>query len=419
MTKTRILSMDGGPSDVVYLSCLKHIEQDHPGFLAQTQVLTGTSVGAVSALYFARHIDSVSAGDSTVELIENCIQMLLEAFQIDPDPEAFNRLFVGKTSMYSDERIREVCSREEHLGADTTLSQLNRRVVVPATGTLGPFQPQIYDSASDGHGDALAIEVALESGAFPILFPLQNDLSDGGMAANNPAMDALAKVIAGGQTSLDDIVLLTVGGDGSTSSLSNIFLPSPEGRVFDPEQPMEHFQPFLNQMPDPASDEVEALFDRLRAAFEGVIDNVSKLSDSDGMKQKLGHALFVDIHDLFDLNDTGQTRASQSWGWRPWLAYVLNPAFALQVFLNNQGAGPAQQASWLIGERSLRLAPMAIMDTNMLFLLYFLFGNRDILTSISRLAADLWANPITNGLFEFQPKVNPTYDWVQEYWLAQ
>ncbi len=103
------------------------------------------------------------------------------------------------------------------------------------------------------------------------------------------------------------------------------------------------------------------------------------------------------------------------WGWA-WLLYLLNPVFFLQVLLNNQGLTAARQAKCLLGGQALRLAPMAILDSNQLFLLFFFFGPNGLLRASADATASLWENPFTSVAFDFQPNSIDTFEWLERHW---
>ncbi len=396
-TKTRILSMDGGPTGLTYLDVLLKIEQRRPGFLAGVDIFVGTSFGALSALYLAKFVDSNE--DGTV-VIQGCIDFVQAAFDLTPKLDNWERLLVGKLPMYDNADIAAVLSSV--LGAATTIGDLDRRVIIVAAGSVDPSGPVIYDSDADPSPNVC--EVALESSAAPILLPLRNGRVDGGLASNSPSMEAVSLLLsASSGLSPEDLVLLSVGGDGGSSSLSNLFVPgasagSTEARVA------------ALQQPEGAPDEVAALYEKAAEVLEQWEGCERQLADPEYTIPRIGRPFFTE-EELFD-----ESSGNGDWGWRAWLLYLFNPVFFLQVLLNNQGLTAARQAKCLLGGQALRLAPMAILDSNQLFLLFFFFGPNGLLRASADVTASLWENPFTSVAFDFQPNSIDTFEWLERHW---
>ncbi len=91
-----------------------------------------------------------------------------------------------------------------------------------------------------------------------------------------------------------------------------------------------------------------------------------------------------------------------NWGWRAWLAYLFNPVYAMQVFLNSQGRGTHEVVRRLLEPGcSLRVAPVAMVPTNVI-LLAMILAQPDLAKEAGQRTAALWSNPLTNALLDFE-----------------
>jgi hypothetical protein len=123
----RVLSIDGGPSAIVHLRLLRKIEAHLPGFLDRSELLTGTSDGALVNVYLAH---ALTQGRSGLEALDGCIEYhneLLRAFKMGP----WNvlRLASGLLSMSDGSDMRKVLRK--HLG-EATLRSLRKPVSLTA-----------------------------------------------------------------------------------------------------------------------------------------------------------------------------------------------------------------------------------------------------------------------------------------------
>ena len=254
MAETRILAMDGGPAGLVYLNVLLRIERKRPGFLESVDVLAGASFGGLSALYLAKNM--VPGADGT-DVIEGCIAFMNQVLDLSPQPQNWQRLIEGKLPMYDNDSIERVLVQA--LGEDTTLGELSRRVVIVTGGSTDPTGPTIYDSEVDS--GALAWEVGIETAATPILLPLRNGRIDGGLASNTPSIDAVSQVLSQSpELSRRDLVLLSLGGDGGSSSLSRLSNESNAVRT-DSESRVKQQRQEALVTPEGADRAVEALLE--------------------------------------------------------------------------------------------------------------------------------------------------------------
>ena len=221
----RILTFDGGPATPIYARSLERLEEVHPGFVQRADLFAGTSDGSFLSLFLA----SPRRGDSlTIDSIRDAVAFVdqgLGTFRFRVPN--WLRLLTGFPSAVSG-RATEEWLRGEY--ADLTLGGMQRNVLC-VTYRLrgkdrhsGPVLHNNFGAAVDpvegDHRRLGAVDVALRSGAFPVLMPIRAGHVDGGVFANNPALCAVAAALDSGLAkSLDDIVLLSLGGDDDVGGI--------------------------------------------------------------------------------------------------------------------------------------------------------------------------------------------------------
>jgi hypothetical protein len=194
----RILSLDGGGQlEMTSTLLLIEIERRRPGFLANADMIAGTSAGAMVALILATQHDPAYLLPRTEELWEKFFQL------------SMNSLFgtalglFGLGALFANQGLEQYLAQPELLG-NKTLGELHKNVVITsfdlegidrATGAK-TWKPKVYDNYGKDNPDLLekAVDVALRSSAAPIMFPIVDGHVDGGVFANHPAMVAISKV---------------------------------------------------------------------------------------------------------------------------------------------------------------------------------------------------------------------------------
>lgn len=413
--KTKILALDGGTHGFTWLYCMREIEQDNPGFLAETDVFAGSSFGGFCSLFFARHMGDLKPGESALPLIDACLAFMEELLNFDPDEAAVARFLAGNESMYSHDRMEKVLTDPKHLGK-ATLSQLHRRVIISACGTKNPNRgPKVYDSADKIYGKARASEVGLEAAALPVMLPLRNGLTNGSLGGTNSSMIALTHVVGGiKKTPLEDIILLSLGGDPETSNLANFKTPwDPAGPATKPLS--------LSSMMHPSAEDAKA-FERLNekvgTLWKDVDTSLKHSTDPARTRAKLGFEMQVQPEKASPEKATTE-KGSTHWGWRKWLTHGDSPLFLYQIITNTEAIEVASQVSLLLGERTLRVAPMALLNYGqILFMTFFAEPEvSNVIIKVAQLTSALWADPETSRKFEFKPNVDQTEAFVDTYWM--
>jgi uncharacterized protein len=210
----RILSMDGGGiRGILTARLLERVDERYPGFLNKVNLFAGTSTGGLLALGLASgmppsqlrqmYADLANKvfSDSLLDNLKDLGNLIGAEFSVEPLKEVLESYFKG-----------------------VTLSQLPKRVMIPAfmldNQGVGPGEIRMWKMkffhnypGPDSDGDELVVDVALRTSVAPSYFPTYQGYIDGGVAASNPAMSALAQALhkeAGGQM-LQDLALLSLG----------------------------------------------------------------------------------------------------------------------------------------------------------------------------------------------------------------
>lgn len=214
MTLYRILSLDGGGIRGLLTSILlERLETVHPGLVAQTDLIAGTSIGGIIAL-------SLAAGFSAAEVTQS---LEVSGTAVFANAATATEHIPGETTaLYANDNLKAALTL---IFGDRTLADLPKKVLIAAfdldskaEGGLGNFRtwkPKFFHNfpGPGSDGQEKIVDVALRTSAAPIYFPIYQGYVDGGVVAKNPAMCALAQAfdVETGQQSLADIVLLSIG----------------------------------------------------------------------------------------------------------------------------------------------------------------------------------------------------------------
>jgi patatin-like phospholipase/acyl hydrolase len=216
----RIMSLDGGGVRGVYTVTLLERIQQLPGlqdFIQRADLLAGTSAGGIIAL-------GLAVGKSPAEMRE-FYEKKTAAILKPPKwltTRLTRRLLVLQhftSALYRHKQFRLAL---ESVAGDARLRDLRHKVLITAydlnNPQVGHWKAKFFHNFPDHElqttdGNERVVDVALRSSAAPTFFPFYERYVDGGVAANNPAMCALAQALnleTGGQE-LDDIVILSIG----------------------------------------------------------------------------------------------------------------------------------------------------------------------------------------------------------------
>ena len=218
MAKCRILTIDGGGiRGLISARLLQRLAEDPAiqGWLSKVDLIGGTSTGGILALALASGLTPREIGDIYVA----------NAHKIFNDSIWDNVRDLGKLAGadYSNRGLKRVLKKTF---GDTTLGQLNTKVVIPAFDldnespdpARRTWKPKIFHNfpGPDSDGSRRAADVALYTSAAPTYFPSADGFIDGGVFANNPSVVAITQAISSKnkpaqRAGLDDIALLSVG----------------------------------------------------------------------------------------------------------------------------------------------------------------------------------------------------------------
>ena len=207
----RILSLDGGGiRGALTATLLDRLQEAVPGFLNRVNMFAGTSTGGLLALGLARGLTPRECR----ALYENHGS---EIFQRSP-VSALADIFRAK---YRNDRL---AARLREQFGDLTLGDLavkGKHVLISSFDLdNGPdnrqgvrmWKAKFYHNLDPSDPDCTErmVDVALRTSAAPAYFPVYDGHIDGGVAANNPSMCALAQALAADKQ-LGEVALLSVG----------------------------------------------------------------------------------------------------------------------------------------------------------------------------------------------------------------
>ncbi len=183
----RILALDGGGLRGLFtLGLLRRLEAARPGLCAAFDLYAGTSTGAIIAA-------GLACGLGLDELEGLYLQKARDIFSTPS-----NLGMVG--AKYGNAGLREAISGT--FGA-RRLRDVPRRLLIPSfflggtAPTFQPWKPKFFHNLPGADSDAeegLA-DVVIRSCSGPTYFPSYQDHVDGGVAANNPSLAAVATAL--------------------------------------------------------------------------------------------------------------------------------------------------------------------------------------------------------------------------------
>lgn len=196
----KIISCDGGGiCGLLPLLALRRLEAVHPGLIARSTLLAGTSTGGIIALCLAAGVPL----DTIIALYR------------DKGAAIFSRSFANRIedaggvtgSLYNPGPLHDLL---RGILGDTRMGSLAKEVLVPTfrldNGCSDPANRKwVAEFWQTSGGNVLASDVAMMTSAAPTFFPTYMGRIDGGTVANNPA--AVAATLCLGQPA----VLLSLG----------------------------------------------------------------------------------------------------------------------------------------------------------------------------------------------------------------
>lgn len=199
----RILSLDGGGvRGALSARILQKMEESFP-YIRKVDLLTGTSTGGIIALCLA-------SGMHVSSIVELYLEHTSEIFKGRP------LRFGGWRAKYDNKALKSILIK--YLG-DITMMELNRKVLIPTFDLSSELRVNgvprwgarffhNFEDSRDMHWKV--VDVAMATAAAPVFLPTYLGFADGGLAANNPTMCAVAKLLKEG-TPLQKIEALSIG----------------------------------------------------------------------------------------------------------------------------------------------------------------------------------------------------------------
>ncbi len=214
MSDYRILSIDGGGiRGILAAVILERLSAVRPNFLAQFDLFAGTSTGGLLALGFASGLTPTEAR----QLYEE------QGPSIFADSFWDNLKDLGFAAGAQYDNANLIQALTDQFGSQT-LADLSKRALISAFDLdnegddpegVRCWKPKFFHNypGDDSDGDELVVDVGVRTAAVPTYFPVYQGYIDGGVAAINPSMCALAQALdadTGGQQ-LGDVTLLSLG----------------------------------------------------------------------------------------------------------------------------------------------------------------------------------------------------------------
>ena len=390
----RVLSFDGGPNVGAYVRCLRAIEEARPGFLDRVDLLIGSSAGACTAVFLAGRLTPGADGRAVAADAVAYADGVLHAMA-PQDAHAYKRLLTGARPLIESGSIRS------HLRKNTSdFASLPRRVSVLSCAARAPYDPVITSNYGRNASAEDSVDVIVRSSSLPFWSAPHQGRIDGALFTNNPSTTGLLELITttrgtDAQVDMDDVVLLSFGGDDGNGKLSNLRCPGASKAGTDPLELLKK----LGVPVDRAMEKATASLGPLQAEL------AARLSE-------LGLRIEPEAID----EDGDGESDSEDWGWRQWLAYPGNLAYVLQVWTTSEGRGAHWQCERLLGDRTLRVAPMGPLPTNEALLALFV-GQPEPVVKVAELTAKLWSDPPASKAMGFDVDFVKTLAWVDRNWM--
>jgi len=191
----RILAFDGGGVRGVYTAVLlQRLSTEVPGFINSVDLLAGTSTGGIIAL-------GLASGRTPIELVSLYRDNAAKIFDSSWLHQLADLHGVSGAE-YDNTNLAQIL---KELFGSLRLGQLSKKVLVPSfqldnqepQAGKRKWKPKFFHNypGPDSDGSELVVDVALRTSAAPVYFPTYQVYVDGGVAANDPSMAALARSI--------------------------------------------------------------------------------------------------------------------------------------------------------------------------------------------------------------------------------
>jgi patatin-like phospholipase/acyl hydrolase len=214
--KYQILTFDGGGVGGIYSTkIVSRLYERYPELINKAQLIAGTSAGSILALALAY---GIPPSDIFGFYKKNLPKIFKDSYW--DDIKDLGKL-IGADYDYTN--LKAILKNKF---GDAKLKDLNKKVLIPTIDLDNEaevnrtWKPKFYNNFQDL--EDLVYDVAIKSSAAPTYFPVYQGYIDGGLAANNPSMCALALALnpnVVGQK-LENISLLSIGAGYSPTFVS-------------------------------------------------------------------------------------------------------------------------------------------------------------------------------------------------------
>lgn len=213
MSTFRILSFDGGGiKGALSTRLLKRLVKENPDLLEKTDLVAGTSTGALIALLIAYGLNADEIDDLY------CYENIKRIFT----PRRINLL----RPRYNNKYLKKFINSSIPIG--TTLKDLRKYVVIPTFSvngvTVNHWEGLFFNNLTDNFSyNSPVIDVALAASAAPTYFPSHKGFIDGGIVTNSPSIASvlLSKKVLKDNYNLKDFKLLSIGTGCTPKRITN------------------------------------------------------------------------------------------------------------------------------------------------------------------------------------------------------
>lgn len=218
MNNYNILALDGGGVKGIFtIAIISRIFEQYPELLKNVDLITGASAGGILALALAKGTSPMD----TVTFYKNALPKVFADTLCDDIKDLGNLIGADYDLTPLSKILRK------HFGA-TLVKDLEKNILIPSFDLdnedpiARTWKPKFFNSFQQDDRTHLVADIALRSSAAPSYFPSYQGYIDGGIAANSPALSAVAQALdstTGGQ-SIDKIKVLSIGAGSSLTYVS-------------------------------------------------------------------------------------------------------------------------------------------------------------------------------------------------------
>ncbi len=221
MAKYRILALDGGGiRGLLPAVLMQRLDLAVPGWRDRIDLIAGTSTGGIIALGLAKGLNPTE--------VRNIYYDRGSYIFYRPWWQVIRSLGVLIGAKHPNDHLR--AELQKVLGENTRLRDLKKKVLISSFSLEDQekkrWKPKFFHNfdGNDSDGDEKVVDIALYTSAAPTYFPSVNHYVDGGVAANNPSMAAVAqtqddRAKINPRPQLHEIVVLSFGTGDTLSSV--------------------------------------------------------------------------------------------------------------------------------------------------------------------------------------------------------